>query len=138
MCLEYSKFATDKLLKSCKKSKKTYIICYKVLHKCPTGRIISPVYKPYTWKGGWNYGKYGNYVKIKKPYKVFYKVSRTNYIDAGIHVYTTKAEAKNSWWYYGENDTIIIPVKCYLKDIIGCSENKEAVFAKVWVNKSDI
>ena len=129
MCLYYDEKATRKFREKCKRGGKTFVKFYKVVHYdyYGKGEIRSIVYN-HRWSGGWNYAN-------KIPVKIKTLIIDSN-IHEGIHVYTTRKEAREHT--YGCRR--ILPAKCYIKDLIGKDSEykKRAVFTKVWVDKKEL
>ena len=147
MCLNYSKDDTEQLIKSCKRSGKTYIICYKIVLKYSPGVISSPFQTCYEWNGGWNYATEETYSHSHNKREMLScrldptnsYISDNNTIHKGLHVYRYKKDAVND----GLFDDRIIKVKCYIKDMLGASTTgfcgtKSIVFRKVWVDKKEL
>ena len=136
MCLIYSKEETDSLIEKCKENKKTFITYYKVVQwNCVLRHTQSYLYH-HVWSGGWNHANIKHYKREK--------LKDDDYIEYGIHVYIAKQDAidmKNYWNCDNTNAYTILPVKCYIKDIVGVGyrlHGKDAVFTKVWVDKKEL
>ncbi len=134
MCLIYNSEETEKLKQKCKKNKKTFIICYKMVRWNSILSHIQSWLFYHVWNGGWNHAH-------EKPYKRE-ELKNDEHIECGIHVYTTKKFAIRMKRGYSNFDGYtILPVKCYIKDLIGIDyrqDVKNAVFTKVWVDKKEI
>ena len=106
------------------------ITCYKILEKIK-GNLESPYYlMPY--QPGWNKSN-------RKMVDISDKNINCMFVSRGIHVYRTKRQAKeNITCYYSSCNLVIIPVVCYLKDLIAMGKHSEAVFMKVFIPKSEI
>ena len=137
MCLSYDRSATEKLIEDCKKSGDKYIVCYKTILYF-AGTITSQFY-PHKWTSGWNYARddFGNSLDPKNDYITKDTSLNLGYtrltIEEGIHVFRNKPMG------YPTNNVYVLPVRCYLKDILGSNIYLgEATFRKVWVDKSEI
>src|SRR4051812_25674330 len=108
MCLLNNQVLVEKFLKENKGS----IVQYKIL-MLRDGKLVSPAYSLCKWKPG--------YFRMDEKYsKEQLKISRTrNAIHEGIHVNRTKNAAKNLCESWGCYSHIIVPVTCYVKDLIG-------------------
>jgi hypothetical protein len=133
MCL----FANEKKTLKARKARKGFCIRYKVLraridsslfqlqsHKPTIIGLISPFYHK-VWKPGWNKSN-ARFNKNKIPYR----------INTGIHVYVSSTTAKSIAGYNSE-DQIFIPVKCYVKDLLGVDGEGEEAYQKVFLEKKD-
>lgn len=119
MCLYNSKVAVENFIKKCKIRNKKYVWMYKNFD-CKNNVLIGMHRTNYKYKPGWNKSN----SKRTSPYY------ETRDISLGIHV--TKGLI-----YY--SDCVSIKVKCYLKDLIGVSDDygryRELVFSKIWIPK---
>lgn len=116
MCLIVSPKHTKKNKTQLQKYK--YMTYYKKINRF----LKSPVYS-HAWVPGYN-----------KSDVLTKDIMYSNTVYKGIHVYTTKAEARISRRDYGG---IIIPVRCYYGDFIAASDENTAVFTKVFLYKKD-
>lgn len=124
MCLTYSKIATDKLRKDNKDKK--FIICYKVLKRNNTD-LLSPVIERFKWKTGFNTSNRES-TKLTKT-----EIDECS-VYTGIHVCLTENVADDYKWYSYE---VIVPVRCYLSDLVAASRLGYAVFRRVYLNPHD-
>ena len=141
MCLVYDKKETEKLIAKCKKNKKTFVKCYKIVRWNSLLSYVQSYLYNHVWEGGWNHA---TGVALYKQRELIDE-ERMQY---GIHVYTTKKNViTKKCGYNGLYGFCILPVKCYIKDIIGVSTPfrylekeifQEAVFTKVWVDKKEL
>ena len=96
---------------------KKKIVCYKVLKANPIGiGLISP-FLNFIYRPGWNESS---------------RVEKDLSLNVGIHVYRTKRAAKV--FVVGN---LIVPVTCYLKDLVAMGKSSEAVFMQVFLKKED-
>lgn len=111
MCCYGNLEATNRFL--AKNKHKKFVYCYKVVNE----NYISPFYQK-RFKKGWN--KSNSSARL---------ITRDRNIERGIHVYINKTNPIYPF-------EIIIKVRCYLKDFIGCNKSTtHAVFRKVYVEK---
>jgi len=107
------------------------ITCYKILDKIK-GNLESPYY-PMPYQPGWNKSN-------RKMVDISDKNINCMFVSRGIHVYRNKREAgrkaaKLTVFY--NNNYVVVPVTCYLKDLVAMGKYSEAVFMKVFLKKTD-
>jgi len=106
------------------------ITCYKILEHY-RDKLFSP-FQRYYYKPGWNKSN-------RKSIDITDTDEQWETVVHGIHVYRTKRQAKkNITCYYSSCNLVIIPVVCYLKDLVAMGKDSEAVFMKVFIPKSEI
>lgn len=124
MCLLIDNVETRKFKKKHQNHKE--FTCYKVI----TTESTSVFFSDYKYKVGIN--KSNRYsVKVnKKDYDSDY------YINKGIHVFTDKKSAQE--YCECNDDEIVIPVICKMKDLVKCGQHNDAVFMNVRIKKGAI
>jgi len=113
---------------------KKKIVCYKVLKANPIGiGLISP-FLNFIYRPGWNESS-----RVEKDLshwekKTWFPETKSflPQVNVGIHVYRTKRAAKV--FVVGN---LIVPVTCYLKDLVAMGKSSEAVFMQVFLKKED-
>jgi hypothetical protein len=137
MCLTVNNTEHSKFVSTFKD--KPFVYCYKVvvlninLVK-ENKKTLNSYFYGLKWQGGWNKARY-----------LPFKYSTMEFLDYdtihhGIHIYINECAAVhfiNNESYYTNEKLIIIKVKCYKKDLITTGQNSDAVFTKVWLDKSE-
>ena len=116
MCLYISNSATRHLKGRMKKTGS--IICYKELV-----HVHAPIFY-LQYQAGWN-------ISDRPSINLLYDEKRGGEVNKGIHVYVSKKVAQQ------RTNRKLIPVRCYLKDLVKAGRNSEAVFMKVFITKKD-
>ena len=104
------------------------ITCYKILEKINVNLESPFLLVPY--QVGWNKSDRKSIDIYDKDDPVIF--SWKTVVQHGIHVYRTKRAAKV--FVVGN---LIVPVTCYLKDLVAMGLSSEAVFMKVFLKKAD-
>jgi len=105
------------------------ITCYKILEYY-NKRLMSP-YQRKIYRTGWNKSN-------RKSIDITDTDKQWETVVHGIHVYRTKRQAtKDIFCYSFSGKLVIIPVTCYLKDLVAMGLYSEAVFMKVFLRKAD-
>ena len=121
MCLDYSVEETKQLLK--RFGKKEYIYLWKTISRTN--------HSPYQYtkiNAGW--------YKADVKQKLYLECEHTNEeaIFKGIHVYRNRDRARR----YTSQHEYYIKVKCYKKDLVAAGDAEDAVFNKIWIDKSQL
>jgi len=119
MCLFVHYRKTLKL----RKSGKQFITGYKIVDKRNDNCLYSMFFS-HKWAIGFN----NAYVKIENHYNEKYNKLC---IDNGIHVFLYKPNRHDFMEPYEK----IIPVRCYLNDLIAVGRHGDAVFRRVYLSK---
>jgi len=110
------------------------ITCYKILEKINVNLESPFLLVPY--QVGWNKSDRKSIDIYDKDDPVIF--SWKTVVQHGIHVYRTKRQATKDIFYYSSSGKlVIIPVTCYLKDLVAMGLSSEAVFMKVFLKKAD-
>ena len=120
MCLYIHKEKT----KEAKKNKTDKVVRWKVV-KCINFKYLRSPFFPYTWTIGWN----------KADRKTTDVGVSTFRVETGIHVYTSREEAR--WIVRRALYRKIIRVICYKKDLIAIGWDRDEVYTKVFVPKDE-
>jgi len=116
MCLYIHSVKTYKA----KKNKTGKVVRWKVVSKYPV--TLRSMYQfLYKWKPGWNRSN------RKRAFCETYEVNR------GIHVFTTRKEARTVLMA----DTRIVKVICYNKDLVAVGWDRDEVYTKVFLLKDE-
>jgi hypothetical protein len=111
MCLYIDKDETKRIRRrfaAAKRNGKNYITCFKELNLY-NNKVNSPFYKK-VYKPGWN--------KSNRKNKSLLDIEKEqDYVDKGIHVYSTYKNA-NAIVFYDLKTYELIKIRCYKKDFI--------------------
>ena len=117
MCLYIHSVKTYKA----KKNKTGKVVRWKVVSKYPV--TLHSIYQfLYKWKPGWNRSN------RKRAFLL-----ETSEVNQGIHVFTTRKEARTIL----RADTRIIKVICHNKDLVAVGWDRDEVYTKVFLLKDE-
>lgn len=126
MCLHVNHQATDKLFNSGKE----FVIGYKVVVKSLFNGALRSTFFEHEWLPGVN----------KSDTRRRYGPAKGPHIDNAIHVYVSRKVAIEKYLVERNSHYRVLPVKCYIKDLIGvqlgCTNRpEEMAFRKVYLSK---
>lgn len=140
MCIRAYHVKTKELYDKWTKQNRTFVWGYKIVRRGLCGTDISKKHPmslfsilfSYLWKPGINKSNTRQIAFCKRKYtKSIYSIYR------GIHVYLSKDYAKRMCRFIF-NRPLIIRVKCYTSDLIGCDcRQQRAVFTQVTLSKAE-
>jgi len=90
--------------------------------------INSSVKSCFEWKPGWN-------ISDRPLISLNIMEGRNQIVERGIHVFTSRKQARKSVWFFGHR---VVKVICYNKDCVAFDEGgTEAVYTKVFLARDE-